>query len=406
VLLALACNLTNTVTPEPAGSQASTAEPPASTESAPLRIVYPDNVNGIRGSNLWIIEGSAAPRQLTSSGQDAAPQFSDDGRLVAFRRIVDPKLDVEELWVINTDGSNEHILVSKDWLSAARPGETTTIFRAEWVPGTHVLAFTIQVVFDEPGFLVDENLYLVDVDEGKVSATLPTGEGAAYFFYSPDGAGIALSSPTTISLMHADGSGWREVASFKGTGLGDGVYVPTVDWSPDGSYLRAAIPSNDLLTPGETLWHIPADGEPASIIGTVAEGFGVAYAPDLQHIAFHTRTASESNVSELHIADGDGTGDGVYVTGASLQWWGWAPDNRRFIYSMDGSAFLGEIGAAPRPLFSDISSVSWPRWVGEDQVIFFSGKREAWQLRLGTPGGTSVLLASPSGDMAQFDFSR
>jgi dipeptidyl aminopeptidase/acylaminoacyl peptidase len=406
VLFGLACSLTGPTPPESGNAATAIPESAPVEESASLRIVYPDNVNGIRGSNLWVIEGAAAPRQLTASGQDASPLFSDDGRLVAFRRIVEPILDVEELWVIDADGGEARELVSQDWLSAARPGEKTSVFRSEWVPGTHTLAFTIDVVYEEPGFLVDQNLYLVDADDGTITTAIPSGTPLALFYYSPDGTRIALTTSTSISLVDADGGGWREAMSFAGTGLGDGVYIPTLDWSPDGRYLRAALPADGLLQPGTILWHIPADGEPARILGELPTGSGVFHAPDLNHIAFFSRPAPDSPIREMHIAAGDGAGDGIYLTGDDISWLGWAPDSRRFAYSQDGAAYLGEIGAGPQPLFSNGTTVSELRWVSDDQVIFFSGERERWQLWLGTPGGTSTLLASPSGDMAEFDFSR
>jgi hypothetical protein len=222
MLLALACNQSDTALPESPNFQTTRVASPDS-----LRIVYTDSVDEIRGGDLWIIDGAAASRQLTVSGQDASPQFSDDGQLAAFRRIVEPILDVEELWVIDAGGGEARVLVSNDWLSAARSGERTSIFRAEWVPGTHMLAFTIAVVYEEPGFLVDENLYLVNADDGHITTAIPPGAPLALFFYSPEGARIALTSPTAISLVDIGGGGWREVVAFKGTGFPVWVGPPT-----------------------------------------------------------------------------------------------------------------------------------------------------------------------------------
>ena len=387
--------------------------PAAPVAPAVLRIVYPDNVGGFRGSDLWIIEGSAAPRQLTSSGQDGSPLLSNDGRLVAFRRIIDPGLLVEELWVVSPDGSNQRTLVSQAWLSGVKAGDTATLHRVRWVPGTHTLAFNTRLASEFPGLTTHDNLYLVDADTGNSTTVLPTGTGASDFFYSPDGARLALSSSTAIDIMNSDGTGRANLAQYKGVGMGEAPYIVSPVWSPDGSYLRAVIPSGGLPGPiTGSLWHLPGDGSPAYSLASLPGNLSLfsqdlpLYAPDLQHVAYVIRAGEAAgSVRELHIAAGDGSEDAVYASGG-IGWWGWAPDGRRFIYQVGDAAYLGEIGAGPRPLFTDVAAVFWPRWVDQDRIIFFAGQRDAWQLRLGAPGGASTLLASPAGDMAEFDFSR
>jgi dipeptidyl aminopeptidase/acylaminoacyl peptidase len=71
------------------------------------------------GSLFYHASAQAAPRQLTTSGQDREPRLSPDGRTVAFirgtpGRLVETALGPEEateLWVIRTDGSGARMLV-------------------------------------------------------------------------------------------------------------------------------------------------------------------------------------------------------------------------------------------------------------------------------------------------------
>lgn len=395
-------------------AQTATATPPVE-EPAVLRIVYTDNVNRFRG-NLWIIEDGAAPRQLTFSGQDHSPLLSDDGRLVAFLRTVDPNLDASELWVVNSDGSGERALVTQAWLGGIRPGETSSLWRVAWVPGSQRLAFSTRAVFEGPGLLTNDDLYAVNAEDGSIIVLLPPGSNAAEFFYSPDGTKIALSSPDTIGLMNADGSGRRDLVTYAVINTASEFwYSVPVRWAPESTHFRAAIPSADPFAPDPTgtLWHIPADGSPAFSLATLSGNFYFIssdyhwYAPDLQKVAFLRSIGDPAgNVRELHIAGGDGSADSIYVTAPSIQWLGWAPDSQRFVYEFGDATYLGEIGAAPQPLFSDIARAFEPRWISNDQILFFLGGYGAWQLRLGAPGGTSGVIAAPAGDVVQFDFDR
>ncbi len=384
------------------------------TPTSELRVVYADNTNGFRGGNLWIVENQSPPRQLTSSGLDTSPFLSSDGKLVAFARTVDPNISTVELWAINTDGSHERSLVTSEWLLNVKPGEETTPFKVDWVPGTHLLAFNTRTASEFPGLVSHDNLYVIDADRGELSTILPPGSGAAGFYYSPDGTKIALSSGRGIGLVNADGTGLKELVPHQAPGLGEGSYFAPIDWSPDGTYMRALLTSGGFPGPisGE-LWHFPADGSPANLLASLPADIILNspeirfYAPDLQHIAF-VRSVGEPGAfgRELHIADGNGSGDSLYISTPSLQWWGWAVDSRRFVYEDADVAYLGEIGASPRPLFTDATEIRWPKWTDHDQIVFLVGTAGAWQLRLGTPGGSSTVIATSTGDSIEFDINQ
>jgi hypothetical protein len=90
---------------------------------------------------------------------------------------------------------------------------------------------------------------------------LPHGQGGE-FIYSPNGQEIAISTATSISLVHTDGTNRREVLTYPmvATYSEYSFYAMPI-WAADSSSLRVAIPPADPL--GEprqptTLWTIPS----------------------------------------------------------------------------------------------------------------------------------------------------
>lgn len=353
------------------------------------------------GRNVWVWTESGGARQLTTSGDVGDVRISDDGQWIAFTRSVD--FTHASLWAIRSDGTQEKALMDVEAFgSLPVPAEAVSIIPAlfDWQPSTHTLAFTTRPTFEGPGLMLSNDLWLVNADTGDRDELLAAGSGGR-FTYSPDGSQIALVRPESVSLMNADGSDLREnVLTFPQVmTFSEFEYYPSPVWSPDGSFLRVAIPPADQMQepPGPTtIWEIPTDGSPAFQVGSVenAPFFYPVLSRDAAKIAYQ-RWAGDPGLNrhELHIAAVDGSEDALYLTEMALLFNNWAPDSTRFVFTAGDTArsYLGQVGQVPQPL-TDVSSVADVRWVDDSRFLFIVRSTLVLELRIGEVEAPSRLI--------------
>ncbi len=387
------------------------------TPAAPdiLRVAYTDS-----NRNLWYWQEGAAPRQLTTSGDIQQISIAHDGTLIAFLRGAD--YSSQDLWVIHNDGSGERRLISAAEFVSLTPVPDsigTAAYGLVWVPGEHTLAFTTQPLFEGPGFMINNDLWLVDAQSGDRRMLLAPGSGGM-FTYSPDGAQIALVTPTEVSLINADGSNRRDAVLTYAAVMTYSEYAYHVQprWAPDSSYLRVVVPPQDPLLssprPPTAIWHLPASGTGASQIATLDVFFldPVVLSPDLQRLVYLRPPAAEvtDNLRELRIAGGDGSADTLYASGDKIHLYDWSPDSEHFIFSINGftSLQLGRAGSEYVPL-SESGNAFQPRWVDRRRFLYIATSGGNWELRLGEIGAPSTRIAGDSGNPMQlqvsYDFS-
>ena len=399
---------TATATPSPAPVIEDTAVP---MRPVALRLAFTN-----RDGNLLTWEEGGSPVTLVSSGDVDDAVISPDGEWITFTRTSADFINIS-LWAIRFDGTNEHVLVthaefmgmplhpaiSSDGVSTVAP------WLMKFVPGTHTLAFMTRPIFEGPGFFDNKDLWLVDVETSTRSALLAAGQGGHYY-YSPDGSQIALVTPTDISLINADGSNRRSsilvypiVATYS-----EYSYHAFPKWAPDGSFLRVVIPPPDPL--GDpialtNLYHLPIDGSPAILLGSLNmlpldEG---QYSPDLSHLAFlQPIGALGDNNRALIISNFDGS-DPVEIARGSLSFIAWAPDSNHFAFGNTSprAVSLGQLNAAGTTLV-DANPAGDLRWISANRYFFFYQVEPEWQLRLGTLGNPSTVIANLGVDMAHF----
>lgn len=381
-----------------------------------LRVAY------IKNNNLFLWTDGIGSVALTFDGTAQGALLSSDGQVVAFLR--ESVAFHPEIWAINTDGSNERLLVSAAELSATYVGSAAEapagigIYRMAWRPGSHSLYYSTRPLYEGPGYMGYYDLHSVDAD-AFVKATLFTRDTGGVPFFSPNGMQIALSTPTSISLVNFDGSNLRPDVLVYGNVItySEYLYHPSPVWAPDSSALRVAIPPADpLLEPlnPTALWYIPTDGSPAVFTGGIlAIPFAwpdTAISPDLARVAYAMPVGIPTdNMRELHIANSDGSGDTIYATGESLQFTGWLPNSTQFVFEVNGSgplagAHVGTVGGAYTTLSVDASlmtDISWP-----DATHFLCRWRSGpnWELRYNLLGGVGSALID-SGNLWEYDFS-
>jgi Tol biopolymer transport system component len=153
--------------------------------------------------------------------------FSPDGRQVAF---ITSRTQREEIWVMDADGKDPHVLLSGPFEELGRSGGYgVSGNRLSWSPDGQTLAF-VQVRDAQ------KRLVLADLKRGG-TRELETGfrEIAAPAF-SPDGKQIAFSAAkdgiSQLYLMPSAGGPSVALSSESGTSL-----ITDPSWSPDGKQI-------------------------------------------------------------------------------------------------------------------------------------------------------------------------
>jgi len=408
-----------TVTPAAGQTETKEANPEVEVENesgwtteAPFTIVY---VGSDR--NLWVWQETGATRQLTQSGDVDDSAVSDDAAWIAFTRTADYVR--YGLWLIRNDGSEQKVIMdAADFDALPRAADAVTVMPAsfDWVPGSHILAFNTRPAFEGPGLALNDDLWLVNADDGSKHQLFEPGSGGQFFF-SPDGEQVALVQPESISLANVDGSDRREgVLEYSSViTYSEYEYYAEPLWAADSSHLLVVVPQSDAIGhPDEpsTIWDIPVDGSPASQVGSfrTAPFTEPVLAPDLNHLVYQTQEGDEADDRRtLHLASLDGSEDRVLVEEIYLQFRAWSPDSNHLLYSYGENSKL-MVGRAETGFEAagDWRNVYQVRWVDANRFLFVEQSGGNIRLWLQSITGEHTQVASFSeGDMPimAYDFT-
>jgi len=377
---------------------------------APLRVVYTS------GGNVWLWEEGLAPQQLTSSGSASRVLISSDGLRVAFLRQVDPTgTGHTELRAVNADGTGETTLLSAAALDALYPPAEsivgTDVSQLAFIPGTHDLLFNTYRIPEFIGFSKPDDLYRINADSGTLTMVLAAGSGGN-FVISPDGSQIALTTASSAGLADIDGTNVRAglVTYPHVITYSEYLFYPTPVWAPDSSAAGIALPSEDPLSPSTsgTTWIMPADGGPATSLGTITAMF---FFPFMEHPSLspsHARVAyaretGTPNVRDLFIAEPSGASETLVATG-EIGWAGWSPDGTHFLYTVGGpfALHLGTVGGSGAP----IATGDDPRWISPSEFLFLERSGTTATLYRLAIGGSPTTIGTLSGDPFSFNTNR
>ncbi len=385
-------------------------EPTSPSPPAPLRVAYTN------GGNVWLWEEGLPPQQLTSSGNAARVAISGDGARVVFLRQVDPEgAGHTELRAVNADGTAETTLLGAAALDALYPPVEMTvgidISQLAFIPGTHDLLFNTYRIPEVIGFFKNDDLLRINTDTGALTTLLAPGSGGN-FVLSPDGALVALTTPTSAGLVNSDGTDLRlglitfpHIITYS-----EYLYYPTPVWAPDSSAVGIALPSADPLAPSTsgTTWLIPVDGSPAASLGTITGMFFFPFmtypslSPSLDHVAY-TRDTATPNVRDLLVAAPSGASESL-VTTAEIDWRGWSPDGAHFLYTAGGpfALHLGTIGDPGVPIVTGAD----PLWISSNEFLYLEYGGGGATLYRRSLAGASTSIATLSGDPFAYAANR
>lgn len=383
-------------------------QPEAILASVPC-ITYTD------GGNVWLLEATNPPVQLTSSGDASEVMISTDCQKVTFIRRIGPD-QLPEIRSVNTDGSGEMALLTSAQIDALYPLDPmfsrNDIASIAFIPGSHELMFNTRAVPAQgPGLAKYNDLAHLDADTGTLTSVFAPEDGGD-FALSPDGTQLALILPDSIGLVNIDGSNLRPglISYTPVITYSEFQYYAQPVWTRNSDAIGVAIPSSDPLAAGlsGTIWRVPVVSATAVNVGTVNGDFYFSQAfsesslsYNLQHVAFLRETGTP-NIKDLYLANADGSGEVVYDTG-NIQWQGWALDNVHFVYSLGGpmNLQLGVVGGAS----TSIGLCDDLRWRNNNTFLCLSGSMSSWTLMRGQIGSGLTALVSPAGDFIAYDFN-
>ena len=288
-------------------------------------------------------------------------------------------------------------------------------YHFEWLPDSNMLAFNSHQVFQGPGLELLNDLNLVDSSTIEVQNLFLSGWGGEFAF-SPDGSQVVISQPNKIILSNSDGSNYRTVLTYDTvTTYSEYRYYAVPVWSAENDLLMVAIPPIDPLAGSEQLtelWKIYTDGSSPTQSGSVAAvpffEQPVLFSPDLQRIAF-TREVGlpEQNLRELLLADNSGNSEWLAAQNGAISFLGWAPSGDRFAYSLgeNGESWIGSVFDSPQPLGTDFFNIQNLSWVTDNQFLFWKQADGAFDIRLSTTEGNSILLDTSFGEPPNFSFA-
>jgi eukaryotic-like serine/threonine-protein kinase len=306
--------------------------------SADGRKLVAGEVNGAPdsgGLDLFHIESGHHSR-LTTQGVDSLPEFSPDGKWVAFNREFTGS--AQELFVMPASGGRPRQLTSD-----ARP-----------IDGITWTADSREIVFASTRKPVEGSLWRVSVSGGQpvaISASL----------HSVSSANIARRQGRRLAFNEA----WTDSNIHLWTGTG----IPR----SGASWLFR---------------------EPTEIINSTRADHSPAISPEGERIAFVSdRTGNE----EIWVSGADGgksiqlTSFGKYSAGSPR----WSPDGLRLAFDVwssgEANVFMDSHGGAPRRLSSEHFESWMPAWSHDGDRIYFtsrrSGTREIWAMP--ATGGTA-----------------
>jgi len=362
--------------PTPTAAPA-TVSPSPTPNPTVLRVAYS------KGGHIMLWTESKGSRQLADVTFEQV-RISDDGQVVAY--LARNSLGIYEIFAVNADGTNQRLLVGRDYLQNVQPAGQIVSY--DFAPASHTLHFVTDRY----------DLYRVNAASGSPAPVFGSGRGG-FFRFSPDGQWMALYHPNELVLARPDGSEARVVfqypPDFRYTMVG-----PEIVWKPDSSGFYTVSASGPPGSPDSmTVWFIPVAGRPVKQMSYTGP-YGAHLSPDGRKVAY---LYDQHEPIDVHVVTADGK-DTTYDSYSKVGFMGWAPDSKHFLLdlSKDGRLrvpYLCAVGEQPVKL-TDTDDALPVVWIDAQRVLFASHGKALHLQRVGAP---SILLEADASSW--FDYT-
>jgi Tol biopolymer transport system component len=386
-----------------------------------------------------LVDGGTPLRLTTDAAVDTAPQWSPDGRWIAFVR-ADVRMRSGALHLISPIGGPERKVVDR----VSGP--------ASWMPDSKSLLITRGPEAGEP-----QGIFMITIGTGEVRRlTTAPGSGRDVFpSVSPDGHILAFSRTNSsrfdLYVTPLSGGAVRRLTN-------DARFIYGLVWldnreivfssnMPDGQILQrvpsdgrsAARPVEGVqgqaiypaishtakgparlgytrYTSDYNIWRaeiaISDNGTariltpPGPVIASTRNDFSAQYSPDGKRMVF---TSNRIGATEVWMASSDGTNPVQLTTFRQSVFAGlprWSPDGRQIVFEAltggNGDIYvISADGGVPKRLTADPSDESRASWSQDGRWIYFrsnrSGKDQIWKIPATEPYKPAVQITRNGG---------
>jgi hypothetical protein len=374
----------------------------------------------IENGDLMSWQQSTGEVRRIASGGVVRPYIAPDGQHIAFTR--GPQGTAESLWVVDTVGTAEQEVASRESIRPAAGGRPL-IGQVGWLDADTLFFNTLAQTTSSVN--ARDDLYRAEIRMREVALIASPTEGGAFTF-SPDGQRVVAVYPGTygrrdgvIRVLDPLGQSTANLLFFVGISTGASYkFYPEIFWTPDSSAVLVALPDPDLVydeatAPATQLWRLPVDvPSDREQLGEVdASFFGLPrWSGDAASLVFMRRAEGASdNTFELYIAGTDGADPQLYATGeaGNLQPPQWIAGTSAFAFQQDDALWLGSASGAPQRLPNDTEPALSPVFAGNGVYVFAAfnsaGQVELRYASLDMVGEPSAIIATVGESVPVFD---
>lgn len=230
-------------------------------------------------SKIWLLESDNSYAALTNGPFDQQPEWSPDGKLLAFvsRRTLKEKERGGEVWIVRRDGRGEPWMIAKlkggvENLRWSPDGKRLLLISGVGEPDEDVkTAKRLPYWFNGRGLVykVYKHLFLLDPESGETRQLTKGDRDVVAACWSPDSKKIAFVAYSDFLKPYLEDVYIVDVESGEEEKVTrESMYIVDVEWSPKGDLL--AIRGHKLergLSTHNKVWLLGLNGELKSISG-------------------------------------------------------------------------------------------------------------------------------------------